>query len=735
MIFYDQKQHRKYYARFAIVSMLLLAFAIVIHVFSILNTQNANTFLQGGVPTVFASGNEVVLTFDDGPDPKYTRQIVKILKEQKVPATFFFVGESMIDNPDIVREVYDEGFEIGNHTYTHSQFVHTSRRRLIRELNATNEVLAKITGHNTILYRPPFLQDLNDVHSTIVTNADEVEHEPITWATDVGYVVVDVNIDTLDWDEKSPEEIVERVLTNIDNGSVILLHDGGYWDRSKTLEALPMLISELRKRGYSFISVSALMGLSRKDIMPMAGDNILERIEYSFVAMALRSMDAADTLIRGAIVLNIFKILAILLLFASFSIVILSRKRNRKEPPVSPWMDGVSILIPAYNESANIVATIQSIANNTHPEKEIIVIDDGSTDDTCEKVRELQSTLKENIILIQQENAGKASALNNGLSHATYGVAVAIDGDTIVDRYAIAELAKHFHNSSVGAVAGKVHPILGEKLLTMFQGIEYITSQNIEKTAFSSIEGVSIVPGAIGAWRVQSVREIGGYSDATLVEDQDLSLAMHKNNMRIIYEPKAIAYTEVPTTNRDFIKQRFRWIFGTVQCVWKYKTSLFSPTSFSLGWIILPNSIIFSAILPIVWPMIDTLVVVALIRGEWYGILYAYVPFLLIDITYTSLALLSEKGHWKLILFVPFQRIYYRFAIAFVLLYSIWKAIEGTSALWRNLERTGAAQKLYDRKLCKQTSVYVNPITSLPANLRGRYNFFPRPVGNLARRD
>jgi cellulose synthase/poly-beta-1,6-N-acetylglucosamine synthase-like glycosyltransferase len=368
------------------------------------------------------------------------------------------------------------------------------------------------------------------------------------------------------------------------------------------------------------------------------------------------------------------------------------RKRKR-----GSYDGGVSVIVPAYNEQENVASTIESILSNTWQKKEIIVIDDGSTDSTSSVVKEVQQRHPGLIRLFRIPNGGKANALNFGFRQATYEVVVALDGDTIFSETTIENLAHHFSNPNIGAVAGKVCVVEKERVLAIFQSLEYIIGQNIEKWAFSAINAVNVVPGPVGAWRKADVLAVGGYSVDTLVEDQDLTLSILRRGKKIVYDPDAVAYTETPPSVRDFIKQRFRWVFGTIQCFWKYRRQTFRKKN-ALSWVILPNIAIYGLVVPFFSPIIDILGISAILFGNGDKVMYAYLIFTIMDAMYASIAFRNEKRNLWMMLFLPFQRLFYRQIMYYIIIRSIVKAIEGTGALWNKVRRTGQAQKYFDKK-------------------------------------
>ena len=204
--------------------------------------------------------------------------------------------------------------------------------------------------------------------------------------------------------------------------------------------------------------------------------------------------------------------------------------------------------------------------------------------------------------------------MNFGLQHLTdEEIFVGIDADTVIAPDAIARLVPHFADPKVGAVAGNAKVGNRVNLWTRWQALEYITSQNFERRALNTLGAVSVVPGAIGAWRISAVREAGGYHTDTVAEDADLTMALLQLGYRVEYEDLALAFTEAPTNANGLMRQRFRWSFGILQAVWKHRSAF--PRKGVLGWVALPNILIFQILLPLVSPFIDIMFIVGAL---WY---------------------------------------------------------------------------------------------------------------------
>src|SRR5207302_5783964 len=214
-------------------------------------------------PTLYHQGaggeHQVAITFDDGPDPRWTPKILDILKQANVKAAFFLVGANAEKYPDLVRRIVAEGHEIGNHTYYHPNLALCWPEHIRLELNATQLLLETITGRSTTLFRPPYAAD---------TSPSKVsELMPLHLAQELGYLVVLENIDPQDWARPGADIILQRVKQQRRDGSIILLHDAG-GDREQTVEALPRILDYLKTRGDTVVSLGTLLGTTRDALMP-----------------------------------------------------------------------------------------------------------------------------------------------------------------------------------------------------------------------------------------------------------------------------------------------------------------------------------------------------------------------------------------------------------------------------------------------------------------------------------
>jgi len=629
---------------------------------------------------------KMVLTFDDGPHPVYTRQILDILDKYNVVANFFIVGIEAEKNIPLVKRIYNSGHEISNHTFTHPNMATVSRQRAFLEMDATKLLIEAITGRSTIMFRAPFNAD-----SRPETMEELV---PVALSRTKNYLTIGENIDPLDWqtDEDknfNGDSIFNRVVRMKDRGNIILLHDAG-GDRSATVDALPKIIEYFHKEGYQFTTVADLMGKTRDDVMPPVPnykENYLLRFNYLLAEAGYYLGKFFNATFILFLVLGSIRLLTVLIL------AIRARKKEKAKELIplknSPL---VSIIVPAFNEEVNAVSSLNNLLKCTYPNFNIIFIDDGSSDQTLEVVKNAFENHPQ-VTILHKPNGGKASALNYGIGHTDAPILVCIDADTKLKPDAVERMAMHFNNEEVGAVAGNVKVGNEINLITRWQSIEYTTSQNMDRKAFSLLNAITVVPGAIGAFRKSAVLEAGGFTSDTLAEDCDLTIRILREGYIISNENGAIAMTEAPESIKQFLKQRFRWTFGVLQTFWKNRDAIFNPAYKNLGFIALPDILLFKYIVPLFSPFADLLMLLGLLTGSAGEIGFYYSIFLAVDIILAAFAFSGEKEpYWKLILLIP-QRILYRWLLLWVLFKTMRKAVKGELQHWGVLKRTGNVQE------------------------------------------
>jgi peptidoglycan-N-acetylglucosamine deacetylase len=641
----------------------------------------------------------VALTFDDGPDPVWTPRMLDILKAEHVPATFFVIGEYGQANPDLIRRIVNEGHDIGNHTYSHPNLGEVPSWITDLELTATQRLIESLTGRSTKLFRPPYYGDSEPETPN--------ELEPLVRAEQLGYITVGLHIDPDDWRRPGIDEIVKRTVDGVTNpnatdetrGEVVLLHDGG-GDRSETVAALPQIIEQLRAKGYRFVTVSELAGVTQAQTMPPVPQQrgLFARTD----ALGFYALSTGSWLLHWLFVIGIVLGIGRLLIIGALALAQRLRSRRRELTHAGEtYQPFVSVIIPAYKEELVIAKTIKSLLRSDYPAFEIIVVDDGSPDRTSEVVRGMFAG-EERVRLFTKENGGKAEALNYGFRRARGEVIIGLDADTIFAPQTIGALAHRFYDPHIGAVAGNAKVGNRINIVTRWQALEYITSQNLDRRAFASLNCITVVPGAVGAWRRELLERAGGFSSDTLAEDQDLTLRVRRLGYKIGYEETAVAWTEAPDTMGGLSKQRFRWSFGTLQCMWKHKDALFRPRYGTLGFIAMPNVWIFQIIFPLITPIMDLMVVWTIIHNVLERlehpaeqamsnpkqVLFYYALFLAVDWLSAAFAFLLEKREqWKLLWWLFLQRFGYRQIMYTVMVKSVYMATRGPLVGWGKLER------------------------------------------------
>jgi cellulose synthase/poly-beta-1,6-N-acetylglucosamine synthase-like glycosyltransferase/peptidoglycan/xylan/chitin deacetylase (PgdA/CDA1 family)/spore germination protein YaaH len=652
--------------------------------------------LSYDIDQIGAAKNKIALSFDDGPDRRWTPRILDVLKEKHAPGVFFVIGEQANASPDLLRREYNEGHEIGNHTFTHPKFDEISRTQLKWELNLTQRLIESTLGVKSLLFRPPYGIDHQPEY------AEEVAQLP--YPQELGYIIVGQRIDPDDWrmteekHQRPAEEIADDVLRQAKNGNIVLLHDGG-GERDQTVAALPLIIDKLRANGYELVSVSDLLGRPRAGVMvPLT---FQERLSARADGLIFGIFQWFRFAIATVFILGIILVSGRALIIGILAIIEKLRPDPAKLPEPPP---AVTVLIPAHNEESVIVQTVTSVLLSDLTDIQVIVVDDGSTDRTLEL---LQSNFGRNeaVQIIHQVNRGKAAALNNAMSHARTDIVVTIDADTEIESDAIRKLLRHFSDPTVGAVAGNVKVGNRSRWLTRWQALEYITSQNMEKRAFDLLNCITVVPGALGAWRKRAIDDAGGITADTVAEDADLTIAIRRLGWRVTYDEESVAWTEAPETPGALIRQRFRWTFGTLQSFWKHNDTLFRPKYGTLGWIALPNIFVFQIVLPLVSPLLDLLFFGSLILWGLAQLHITQIPqlwtsadvqrsvlfflgFLIIDVLTCVIAFALERHEdWTLLIPVLLQRFYYRQLMYIVLFRSVKEAVSGRPVGWRGVEQ------------------------------------------------
>jgi cellulose synthase/poly-beta-1,6-N-acetylglucosamine synthase-like glycosyltransferase/peptidoglycan/xylan/chitin deacetylase (PgdA/CDA1 family) len=641
------------------------------------------------------NNNNIAITFDDGPDPVITDKVLNILKEKSTKATFYLIGSNAARYPEIVKRIVREGHQIGNHSYSHSGLSNLNDQAIKDEIQETQNILKQITGEYPKFVRTPF----NDspYHSI------EGDVRIAKLVQELGLTVSEFDTDPRDWEiGKSADEIF--ALSTNNTKSQLLLHDAGKIDeRQGFLNALPKIIDHFKQKNIEMVTTNVL--LENKEVI--VNDSTFDLPSYFTPSFILtKSKLIANTLVFGLTILSLFFLVLIRILWVI--------QVNRKDKEFKTYTPPVSIIIPSFNEESVCIKTVESLIAQNYPDYEIVFVDDGSKDRSYE-ILKIKYILNRRVKIYKKENGGKATALNFGIAKAMHDIVILVDADTQFKKDSIHNLVRHFQDPKIGAVAGNVqvgndyftqleNGVVKPKfnLLTIFQRIEYITSQNFFREAFELVNIITIVSGAIGAYRKSAIFEAGGISTDTLAEDGNLSFDVLKNGWKIVYERNAISLTEAPEDINSLFKQRIRWAFGNIQVLWKNRKIMLNPKSGWLGMVSMPfawNCFIGLVISPFISIFIFGYAAYEIIANGNFtadsklilAAVFWYFMFMLIELVVVFLAIYRDPSKSKFRL-LPFFFLYtFAFPI-FLFIVSIKvliKIFSGSAQGWGHLKRTG----------------------------------------------
>jgi cellulose synthase/poly-beta-1,6-N-acetylglucosamine synthase-like glycosyltransferase/peptidoglycan/xylan/chitin deacetylase (PgdA/CDA1 family) len=664
------------------------------------------SFRGGSATSVSVPDKTIALTFDDGPNPTYTPKVLEILEKYDVPATFFVVGSMVSRYPGIVKDMVEQGNEVGIHTFTHVDLSYQSDARVNREMQQTQLALAGAAGITTTLFRAPYSSETDAIDNYSWPVYEKLGED--------GYTSVFVDTDSDDWKKPGVSKIVKWATPDGDDGASVLFHDAG-GERSQTIKALPEYIEKMKAKGYTFTTISGVIEKEQSANGQQAGGPAAANGQQPGGGTAAGNLQAAHREAGGATLYEGKALLAAVAV-AEYAVPTLSvglmvvgvavlgrfgmmlilarrhyRQRNRRRFSWGPTVTRpVSVIVPAYNEKECIANTLKSLARSTHP-IEIIVVDDGSTDGTSEislnAAHELGMT---NVRVIRQENAGKPAALNNGVRNASYDIVIMMDGDTVFEPDAVHQLVQPFADPEVGAVAGNAKVGNRDTIIGAWQHIEYVMGFNLDRRMYDLLRCMPTIPGAIGAFRREAVLEVGGMSEDTLAEDTDITIAMHRAGWRVVYQEHAKAWTEAPGSLKQLWSQRYRWSYGTMQALWKHRKSLTDKgPSGRFGRVGMPLVVIFQIVTPVFAPLIDVFTAYSMIFIDFRAALLAWLAVLAVQLVCAAYAFRLDREKYRYLLMMPLQQLAYRQMMYLVLIHSCITALTGGRLRWQKLKRTG----------------------------------------------
>ncbi|RSM54822.1 bi-functional transferase/deacetylase [Actinoplanes sp. ATCC 53533] len=629
---------------------------------------------DGAVSSRAMPARTIALTFDDGPDPVWTPRILAVLARHGAHATFFQVGSRVNEHPEISRQVVAAGSEIGSHTFSHLTTAGAPGWLLDAELALTRNAIAAATGYRPVLMRPPYSSAPDAVTGADFTALRRIGAQ--------GYLVALTDRDTEDWRRPGVAAIVRAARPARDAGAVVMLHDSG-GDRAQTVAALDQMIPAMRRQGYRFVTLSEGLGLPAAP-RASAGER------WRGHALRLAQVSGGWLAHAMTVLMLIALVLAAMRLLVQLWCARAHLRRVRAldaEPLVDLGL--VSVIVPAYNEAANIAGTVRSLLASDYPLLEVIVVDDGSSDDTAGVVERLRLP---RVRVIRQRNAGKPAALNTGVGYARGDIFIMVDGDTVFERAAVGRLIQPMRDPGVGAVSGNTKVANRGGLLGRWQHLEYVIGFNLDRRMFDVGRCMPTVPGAIGAFRRAAVRDVGGVSPDTLAEDTDFTMAVIRAGWRVAYQPSAVAWTEAPASLRQLWRQRYRWCYGTMQAMWKHRRALAQrgPAG-RLGRRGLGYLLVFQVLLPLSAPMVDVYGLYGLFFLPLDKVVAVWAGFTAVQVATAAYALKLDGESYGPLWSLPLQQIVYRQLMYLVVVQSAVMALLGGRLGWQRMVRTGAA--------------------------------------------
>jgi len=411
-----------------------------------------------------------------------------------------------------------------------------------------------------------------------------------------------------------------------------------------------------------------------------------------FQVLATLRLDLPGTFVQvSMVVLLAFLALLVLRYFGLLWFSYLAHlDRHRTQYPEN-FLPRVTILVPAYNEGAVIQGSIRSLLQLDYPHYEIIVIDDGSKDDTYRKAVVFEGSHgKAEVRVIRKKNGGKSRALNIGIAAASGEFVLCMDGDSALHPLTLRRAVRHLADPRVAAVAGSVKVVNRTNLLSSLQALEYVEGLNMVRAAQGFFRLVNIIPGPIGVFRVAALRRVGGYDHDTFAEDCDLTLKLLADGWQVHYEPESIAYTEAPEKLLDLLKQRYRWTRGILQAIRKHRDTLLRPTRSPA----MAGTLAYMVFEGILWPSMNVFahvlfVIVATRFGAALPLVLWWAQLTVLDLAAALYCVAVEEERLSLVPYAILYRAFFALTIDVAKLFATFEELLRLRMDWGKLERIG----------------------------------------------
>jgi biofilm PGA synthesis N-glycosyltransferase PgaC len=367
------------------------------------------------------------------------------------------------------------------------------------------------------------------------------------------------------------------------------------------------------------------------------------------------------------------------------------RQTQPRAPDQAAPLPFVSIVVPAFNEAAVIRNVVESLLAIDYPCFEVIVVDDGSSDDTFLRAFAYQRRrLGVECRLFTKPNGGKFDALNHGVARARGEIVVCIDGDGVLRPDALRHCAAHFSDPRIGAVAGNVRVANRGTPWSALQALEYVAGYGLTKRAQSAAGVVTIVPGPLGAFRKSALAQVNGYEGDTFAEDFDLTLKLLAAGWQVVYEPRAVVMTEAPERTLELFRQRYRWTRGSLQALLKRRHGLLTPRRAPLRFIALWYLMVEYLAWPVLHVSAQALFAAgALVLGVHEMMICWWLQLIVLESAVAAFCVAVEDEQPRLMALGPLFRIFYLVVMDVARLLATVEEFARVGMSWDKVSRLG----------------------------------------------
>lgn len=523
----------------------------------------------------------LAISFNGVGNVRETEILLDLLEHHAISATFFLTTRDLLLSAPSVQNLLAAGHTVGADTLPRESRSLLSEYASKINNNLPQHLLQHKFGLNALLVQNPSRYGQ--------LPGDQAVLEQFQTLQTSGYLPVFNNF-SAPYGKFDPLAFVYQVsISALDRPANVLSFDFSRQNDFQLNVLLPEILQNLAANGFTFTTLPSIADLKKVQVLPSSEIEPKYRDRAIFWLMAITWIG----------VQNFIFLLALIVALRSPIYLFLAFLRREKFRFISDYSPPITVIIPAYNEERVVLKTINSTLASDYPNLKVIVVDDGSTDQTASVAAKVAAS-NESVTFLKQQNIGKWAAINRAVRQLETPFFVVVDADTLLQKDAIKHLVQPFRDERVGAVAGTVRIGNRDNIITSCQVVEYMISQNVMRRAYEVFNGILVVPGAIGAWRASAVAESGYVSGETVTEDADLTVAVHRADYKVMYTPEALSYTEAPNAIRAFMRQRLRWSLGMLQVAWKHKGAI--SEGYAVGFVSIIDAVWYRVVSSFVYP-------------------------------------------------------------------------------------------------------------------------------------